>query len=151
MRKVFAVLFWLLLAAPLFGVTPIGPTTGYCNLGGAHANVSGLMATNWQQGIIPGCTVSVYDHGTQNLSTIYADSNSTPLSNPFTATAVPSANLGSWIFWAPAGGACYDVVGSGGTAPNNYTAPVTLTEVCLGGGGEWGRSLARIRLSIGFD
>jgi hypothetical protein len=75
----------------------------------------------------------VYLHGTQNLATIYADSNNTPLSNPFTANAYTSPNSGGWIFWA-ATSVCYDVVGNGGV-PFTYASPITLTEVCLGGTG----------------
>jgi hypothetical protein len=133
-------LVWSVLVCcslPLLAQSPATePITGYCNLGGSHASVSGLQSTNWLQGIIPGCTVSVYLHGLPTLATIYADDNNTPLSNPFTANAPSSPNSGAWIFWA-ATAQCYDVVGSGGVPPNNYPQPVTLTEVCLesGGGG----------------
>jgi hypothetical protein len=56
-----------------------------------------LQATDYQQGIIPGCNVSVYLHGTQTLATIYADDNNTPLSNPFTANVATSPNSGGWM------------------------------------------------------
>ena len=134
MRKLLAV-FIFAIPLSLFGQT--APVSGYCTLGGSKANVSGLGSTNYQQGIIPGCTVSVFIHGTSTLATIYADSTSTPLSNPFTANLYSSPNSGGWIFWASTG-ACYDVVGSGGIVGsilNTYPAPVTLVETCPGGGG----------------
>jgi hypothetical protein len=139
MRKVLAAIIFAVFAVPLFAQST-EPVTGYCNLGGANAAVSGLLSTNFQQGMIPGCQVSVYLHGTQTLaSPIYADSNNTPLNNPFTANVQSSPNSGGWIFWAPVS-TCYDVVGNGGVSPNNYPSPVTLTEVCLeaGGGGGGG-------------
>ena len=96
-------LVWSVLVCcslPLLAQSPATePITGYCNLGGSHASVSGLQSTNWLQGIIPGCTVSVYLHGLPTLATIYADDNNTPLSNPFTANAPSSPNSGAWIFW----------------------------------------------------
>ena len=97
----------------------------------------GLGSTNFQQGDIPGCTISVYLHGTQTLAPIFADDANTPLSNPFTAVVSGSPNSGFYIFWA-ATGQGYDVVASGGTAPNTYPAPQTIKEVFLGGGGGGG-------------
>src|ERR1017187_10532219 len=97
-------LVWSVLVCgslPLLAQSPATePVDGYCNLGGAHAAVSGLNSVSYQQGIIPGCLVTVYLHATQTLATIYADSNNTPLSNPFTANAPSSPNSGAWIFWA---------------------------------------------------
>jgi hypothetical protein len=138
MSKVWWILLLMIFALPLLAQSPATmPVTGYCTLGGSHAAVSGLNSTNYLQGIIPGCTVTAYLHGTTNLATIYADDNNTPLSNPFTAVMPNSPNSGAWIFWA-ATGEGYDVVGSGGVAPITYPAPITLTEVFLGGGGGGG-------------
>lgn len=110
------------------------PVSGYCDLGGSKAQVSGLGSTNYQQGSIPGCTVSVFLHGTETLATIYADDNNTPLTNPFTAVVGASPNSGFYIFWAAVNQG-YDIVASGGTAPNTYPAPQTIKEVYLGGSG----------------
>lgn len=114
---------------------------GHCTLGGTKAIVSGLNSTNSQQGIVPGCTVTVYMTGTTNLATIYSNSTGTPLSNPFTAVASGSPNPGYWIFWA-ATGQGYDVKLSGGggnpactSAPNCYTTPLTYTDLKVGGSG----------------
>ena len=138
MSKPWKLLFGLILATPLLAQSPATmPVTGWCHLGGSQAAVSGLQSANYQQGMIPGCTVTVYLHGTQTLATIYADDNNTPLSNPFTANVVSSPDSGAWIFWAASGNA-YDVVGSGGVSPNTYPSPVTLMEIYLGGGGGGG-------------
>ena len=106
----------------------IGAITNYSVLGASQAEISGLLSTNFQQGIIPNATVTVYLTGTTTLATIYADSSSTPLSNPFT-----SGTEGQWLFYAATGQA-YDVVLSGGVAPNTYPAPVTFTGLNSGGG-----------------
>jgi hypothetical protein len=101
---------------------------GYCTLGAAHATISGLNASNYQQGMIPSCTVTVYLTGTLTKATLYADAGGTPLTNSFTANT-----NASWLFYA-ATGAGYDVVMSGGTSPNTYPSPVTLTGLMAGGG-----------------
>ena len=88
-----------------------------CTLPGTQATVSGLKSTNYQQGIIPSCLVTVYLTGTQTLAT------TTPQS-PFTANTNGSIPP---IYAAINQG--YDVVLSGGVAPNTYPAPVTLTGV----------------------
>jgi len=106
----------------------IGAITNYSVLGASQAEVSGLLSTNYQQGVIPLATVTVYLTGTTTLATIYADSSSTPLSNPFT-----SGTEGQWLFYALTG-AAYDVVLSGGVAPNTYPTPVTFTGLNSGGG-----------------
>jgi hypothetical protein len=123
MRKIAWFLF-LLVTPILFSVTAvaqIGAIMDYCNLGAAQAKTSGLQSSNYLQGVIPSCTVTVYLTGTTTLATIYADSSSTPLTNPFTATTA-----GQWIFYTAIGQG-YDVVLSGGISPNTYPAPVTLT------------------------
>lgn len=137
MRKLWVLLAIVIGFAPLHLFAQTNPVTGYCDLGGTLAQVSGLGSTNYLQGNIPGCRISVYLHGTMTLATIYADDNNTPLSNPFTAVVSTSPNAGFYIFWA-ATGQGYDVVASGGTAPNTYPSPQTIKEVYLGGGGSGG-------------
>jgi hypothetical protein len=119
MKKVL--LFLFLIVTPMFSQT--GVVSGYCNLGATQANTSGLKSTNYLQGVIPDCTVKVYLTGTTTLATIYSDSLSTPLTNPFTANADAS-----WLFYA-ATGQSYDIVLSGGTSPNVYSSPVTVIGV----------------------
>lgn len=72
--------------------------------------------------IFPACTVTVYDAGTANLSTIYSDNLGvpTPKANPFTA-----GNDGSWFFYAADGK--YDVTFSGG----DIVTPWTLADILL--------------------
>jgi hypothetical protein len=75
--------------------------------------------------------VTVFLTGTQTKATIFSSPSGAPLSNPFTANASTSPDPGGWIFWA-AQGAAYDIVMSGGIAPNVYPNPITLTGVALG-------------------
>ncbi len=131
--KRIAMLLGLALAWML-GMTAEAQTAaynGYCTLGATAAVTSGLQSYNKLQGVISQCTVTVYLTGTVTLATIYSDSISTPLSNPFTATT-----SGSWLFYASLAG--YDVKMSGGVSPNTYPSPVTLTDLsggfCSSGG-----------------
>ena len=86
-----------------------------CTLPGVQAKTSGLNSSNYLQGIIPSCTVTVYLTGTTTLAT------TTPQS-PFTANTNGSIPP---IYAAINQG--YDVVLSGGIAPNTYPAPRTIT------------------------
>jgi hypothetical protein len=107
--------------------------------------VSGLPSTNFQLGVIPSCTITVYLHGTTNLATIYADQSNTPLSNPFTAT-----DMGFWQFWA-ANNATYDVMGSGGIAPNTYPSPTLIPGGGGGGGGGQGSSAPQFSVQFALN
>lgn len=129
--KRFLLIIALLLAAPSFAKaqTTTAAFNGYCTLGAAFSRTSGLPSSNYLQGIIPQCKVTVYLTGTLTLATIYANAGSGSLTNPFTANTT-----GSWLFFA-AEGQGYDVVMSGGFPPNNYPVPVTLTDLIVGGGG----------------
>ena len=93
----------------------------YCVQGGTQALTSGLRSTNYQEGIVPSCTITVYLTGTPTLATIYSDSISTPLSNPFTASST-----GQFLIFAAVNQG-YDVTLSGGIAPNTYLSPITFT------------------------
>ena len=75
--------------------------------------------------------MTVFLTGTQTKATIFSSPSGAPLSNPFTANASTSPDPGGWIFWASQG-AAYDIVMSGGIAPNVYHNPITLTGVALG-------------------
>jgi lysophospholipase L1-like esterase len=135
MKKIACLLF--LFAMPILfsvaAVAQIGAITGYCNLGASHAKTSGLQSSNYLQGIVPSCTVTVYLTGTTTLATIYADSSSTPLTNPFTATTA-----GQWLFFTSLSQG-YDIVLSGGISPNTYTTSVTLTALYPFGNAVWGK------------
>lgn len=129
------------IAALLFGCGRLYSQTdainGVCGSGGRPAVTSGLNSTNYLEGVIPKCTVTVYLTGTLTKATIYADGSSTPLTNPFFANTLGSAAPGSWLFYA-ATGVGYDVVMSGGIPPNTYATPVPLTDLKVGGGGGGG-------------
>jgi len=125
----------LLLAVPAVAQN-IAPVHGDCSQGNTAVLTQGLQSTNRVMASYPACTVTVYDHGTTNLSTIYSDSSFTLLANPFTATA-----LGNWIFYAAIGTSTpdrYDVVMSGGLN-GGFPAPYTIADIYLwagaGGGG----------------
>lgn len=115
-------------------------TNGFCDVGAVPALTSGLKSTNTLLGVIPYCTVTVYLHGTQTLATLYSNSSNTPLANPFTAT-----NTGFWQFYAATGQA-YDVMGSGGVAPNTYPSPTLIP----GGGGGSGGTASPPSYSVQF-
>ena len=116
-------LAWILILVSTAAAAQTGTVQGYCDQGATSALVQGLASTNPLQGIIPSCLITVYLTGTTNLATIYADGSNTPLANPFTASS-----KGAWLFWA-ATSQGYDVVLSGGIAPNNYPSPVTKTNL----------------------
>ena len=124
-RKIFAMKRFLITALllcplPVFSQTAALPVQ-YCTQGGIQAKTQGLNSSNYLQGIIPSCSVTVYLTGTTTLATIYKDSISTPQTNPFTAS-----NKGSFLIFAAVNQG-YDVVLSGGVAPNTYPSPVTIT------------------------
>lgn len=121
MRKILIVL--ALLISSVFAESQVSAIPGYCTLGASQAMLSGMLSTNYQQGIVPFCTVTVYLTGTVTPATIYSTSTLTPLPNPF-----PASSLGYWQFYA-APGSGYDVVLSGGISPNSYSNPVTITDV----------------------
>jgi hypothetical protein len=121
-------LLFLLLLLPAAAHAQLGAIQNYCNLGGSQAKVQALASTNYQQGIIPSCQVTVYLTGTQTLATIYSNATGTVLSNPFTATAQTSPNAGYWLFFA-AYNVGYDVCMSGGIPPNTFSQPNCLTDI----------------------
>lgn len=127
----------LILFLPLGAVAQTSALTGFCNQGATQAAVSGLQSTNYLQGVIPSCTVTVFLTGTTTLATIYADGSSTPLSNPFTAQSLSGLSPGAWLLYA-ANGVGLDVNLSGGIPPLTYSVPVTITDLIPGGGGGGG-------------
>lgn len=117
---------WLsMLLIPFPALAQNGAVTGYCVKGATPAITSGLNSSNTLQGVVPGgpagCLVQVYLTGTTTPATIYSNVGGTLLSNPFRASL-----SGQWLFYA-ATSSSYDVVLSGGIAPNTYQSPVTLT------------------------
>lgn len=131
--KIF--LRWMAVLIAIGGATAVPAQTAavqnQCTLGGVPATTSGMKSTNYLNGIVPSCTVTVYLTGTTTKATIYSDQYETPLSNPFTANTASSVNPGGWKFWAAVNQG-YDVVMSGGVAPNVYPTPVTIAGVYPG-------------------
>jgi hypothetical protein len=70
-------------------------------------------------------SVTIYDHGTQNLSTIYSDNGVTPQANPFQTDA-----MGRWAFYVANGR--YDIQFSGSMINTFKLEDVLIEE---GGGG----------------
>jgi hypothetical protein len=137
---------WIVvLLASVGALAQTAGISNHCTLGGTAAKTSGLSSTNFLQGIIPSCTVTVYLTGTQTKAIIFSDINDTPLSNPFTANAANSVNPGGWQFWTAINQG-YDIVMSGGIPPNAYSTPVTLVAQYPGfsftGGGGGSPSIA---------
>ena len=120
MKRLLALLF-LLVPAGVWAQTAALPVQ-QCIQPGTQAAVSGLISTNYQMGIVPSCTVTVYLTGTQTIATTTPQ---TPL------TASPT---GQFLIYAPIN-AGYDVVLSGGISPNTYPSPVTITNQFAGGSG----------------
>lgn len=96
--------------------------------GSATFNGSGVMAS------YPGCTVTVFQTGSNTPALIYSSSIGGSRTNPFTGDLTD----GSWVFFASAG--CYDVMISSGatqasTMPNSKTFPGLCAGAGSGGGG----------------
>jgi len=87
---------------------------GYVEQGGHVVVTSGVNSTTKVQASYVSATVSVFDSGTVNLSTIFSDNSSTPKANPFTADTT-----GYWFFYAANGR--YDVTFSGGSVPSPFS------------------------------
>lgn len=120
---------------------------GVAEYGGRQATVSGLAASNYQLGIIPHATITVYLTGTTTLASIYSNASGTVLSNPFTADTLSSASPGAWLFYA-ATGQGYDVVMSGGDAPTVFPVPVTLTDLIVLSGGSASTSMVEVNGAV---
>lgn len=130
-------MIWIPLVVSVFfapmATAQIAAINGYCNMGGTPSITSGLKSSNYLQGVIPNCTVTVYLTGTTTKATIYKDASSTPLDNPFKAITISPTQTGQWLFYA-AESQGYDVVMSGGIPPNTFPSPVSLTDLFPGGG-----------------
>jgi hypothetical protein len=129
-------LIWLLALLFLlaFGPRAFGQTrrnlSGWCEDGGQTVTTDGRTSTTKVQRSYPQCTVTVFDVGTSNLSTIASDSGGTPKANPFTASTA-----GRWDFWAVQGQ--YDIQFSGGGITSTFTrGGMWITTPATGGTGD---------------
>lgn len=120
-HRIIAIGAFLLFAAPVFAYEKV---QGWCEQGGTTVSVpggAGPSTSRFQQSF-RSCTVTVYDAGTLNVSTIYSDNAGTSKANPFTASST-----GYWFFYS--GNGKYDVKFSGG----GISAPFTLGDFNVGG------------------
>lgn len=119
MRQVRILLLTLVVVIGIaLDASAIEKIQGWCEDGNKTITVGSTTssAVTPVQRSYPRCTVTVYDAGTVNVATIYADNNATPTAkaNPFTA-----APNGYWFFYAP--NDRYDVRFSGGGIPIPFT------------------------------
>lgn len=121
-------LAFVLVSSPVIAQT--AAWNGFCQLGGTFVSTVGMNSTTKVQSSYPKCTVTVYLTGTTNLATLFSNSVSKPLSNPFQANTD-----GSILFFASTT-SCYDIVTSPSTSGGTPTMPsnFTYSNVCLGGG-----------------
>lgn len=122
--------FWtILFALSLPSVAQVQAWQNWCQNGGQTVVTQGLNSVTHIQRSFPKCTVTVFITGTQNPASIFSDTLSTPLSNPFTANVD-----GSFKFYASTSN-CYDITISGGNTGDSLPAPFTFVDQCLGSGG----------------
>ena len=144
MRRLWAALLFLLLYSALARAQSPLTISGFCINGAKPAITSGMPSSNYNQNLIPKCTVQVFLHGTTTPAVIFKDAIGTPLDNPFTANTDAS-----WSFNVPAAATgqtvqSYDVTLSGGIAPNAYGLPRTLPNLNGGGGGGGGGAMLQV-------
>src|ERR1035438_6184397 len=113
----FTLVLVAILAQDSHAQTTLAGQSGDCTLGGQQALTQGLASTGTRpigsttaaagagiQASYPHCQVTVYFTGTLSKASIFSNSTSTVLSNPFTANGD-----GSWTFFVGTG-SCYDIV-----------------------------------------
>lgn len=88
--RLFFFPFLLAFASNIGLAQTYGRINEVCSDGAGKAKVQGMTSTNSQVAAAPSCLVTVYDHGTTDLATIYSDASGTTTGNPFNA---PSTGL----------------------------------------------------------
>jgi hypothetical protein len=132
MKRIFVFLSTILMfgaASLAYGQTAALPVYD-CIQNGTQAVTSGLKSSNYLQGVVPYCTVTIYLTGTTTIAT----------TNPQTPLQAKSDGSIPPIYATT--GVGYDVKFSGGIYPNVYVTPVTLTDVQVGGSGGGGGGLS---------
>jgi hypothetical protein len=133
-KRLGLLLFWL-CCLPLWAVAQ-SPVTGFCEKGGQSVVTNGVSSTTKVQRTYVGCTVSVFDAGSTNLSTIFSDGIGTPKANPFTA----DATTGYWAFYANNGSYDVSITASGLSATTIRTVKIAdASSSPLSGSGTSGR------------
>jgi hypothetical protein len=115
MRRFLILAIALLCAIPLAAQTYVA-TNGFCETGGKTVLTQGMASTTKVQQSYPGCSVTVWVHGSYlaTKATLYSTDSGTSLANPFTANSD-----GSWQYYAAAGR--YDIQMSGGGISGSFT------------------------------
>ena len=133
-KRLGLLLFWL-CCLPLWAVAQ-SPVTGFCEKGGQAVVTNGVSSTTKVQRTYTGCTVSVFDAGSTNLSTIFSDALGTPKANPFTA----DATTGYWNFFCNNGSYDVSITASGLSATTIRTVKIAdASSSPLSGSGTSGR------------
>lgn len=99
----------------------LGTIQGFCDNGGNHALTSGQPSSNYLQGDIPLCTVSVFYHDSTTLAPIFMGENSTGTLNSVQVTAGGSYSV------CPTGVSFSGGGGSGATATVSCTAGAVVS------------------------
>lgn len=118
-RTVFLLVLWILGVAVGYGQT--GTIERFCDNGGNNALTSGLPSSNFLQGNIPYCTVSVYFHDSTTLAPIFAAESSTG-----TLKSVQVTNGGSYSV-CPTGVTFTGGGGSGATGSVSCTSGAVIS------------------------
>ena len=128
----FILLFTILLSIYTNVYSQVAaPVSGFCEQGGLKASsIFPVNVTNNLQQSFPTCTVTVFDFGTTNPSTLYSNSSGTPKSNPFTANST-----GQWQFYAANGDYIVQLSGGGLSSPYTVYSDVKISGATAGVGG----------------
>jgi len=133
-KRLGLLLFWLCCLSPWASAQ--SPVTGFCEKGGQSVVTNGVSSSTKVQRTYVGCTVSVFDAGSTNLSTIFSDGAGTPKANPFTA----DATTGYWAFYANNGSYDVSITASGLSATTIRTVKIAdASSSPLSGSGTSGR------------
>lgn len=142
--------FWcailVLLVSALGAEAQYYAVNGACTLGGQATVTQGMASSGTRPlrgsttlngtGVMasyPGCTVTVFNTGTNTPAQLFSTNGGSAQSNPFTANLTD----GSWVFFVTAG--CYDItISSGATQASTMPNPHTSPGVCAGAGGGGG-------------
>src|SRR5215831_14383902 len=121
----------LILLCEIASYAQNAPVNGFCEQGGFKLNsVIPINAANSVQQSFPTCTVTIFDFGTSNLSSIFSNSTGTPKSNPFTANST-----GQWQFYTANGDYIVQISGGGLGSPYTLYSDVKITGATGGIGG----------------